>query len=114
MTESTDGTASARLASALMECLAPVTQILDHMARAPTAPDIESAVATLTTALEGVLAPFEARYQASELERAAEIVDEVTDAILEEIMLVPHAPPRRPGSATRRPNGKANRRSRRR
>jgi hypothetical protein len=114
MTQPLDGTASARLATALMECVAPVTQILDHMARAPTAPDIESAVATLTTVLEGVVAPLERRYPAAELERAAEIVDEVTDAILEEIMLVPHAPPRRPGSATRRPNGKAKRRRRRR
>jgi hypothetical protein len=102
MTERADGTAAARLASALMECLAPVTQILDHMARSPTAPDVAAAVATLRTLMEGVLAPLEEHIPPHELERAAEIVDLATDAILADILLVPHAGPRPFNGRTRR------------
>jgi hypothetical protein len=105
MTQHVEGAAATRLASAVLECTAPITQILDHMARAPGAPDIESAVAKLREVLEGVLSPLEEEVPAAELMRAAEIVDLVTDAIVAEILLVPH-----PGH----PNGARRRRGRRR
>jgi hypothetical protein len=92
----TDGAAARRLAGALMECLAPVTQILDHMARSPSAPHVAEAVATLRSLLEGVLAPLEERMPPGELVRAAEIIDLATDAILADIFMVPHPEPRRP------------------
>jgi hypothetical protein len=101
MTERTDGAAATRLASAVLECTAPITQILDHMARAPTTPDVQAAVATLRTVLEGVLAPLEQTVSAADLLRAAEIVDLVTDAIVADILLVPH-PGRTNGGAPRR------------
>jgi hypothetical protein len=99
MTEQADGAAAARLASALMECLAPVTQILDHMARAPTAPDVAAAVTTLRTLMADVLVPLEDHIPPGDLARAAEIVELATDAILADILLVPHARP--PNGRTR-------------
>jgi hypothetical protein len=109
MTERSGGSPAARLAAALLECTAPVTQILDHMARSPTAPDVAAAVATLRTLMEGVLAPLEERIPAGELERAAEIIDLATDAILEEILLVPH-PGARPFSGGGGPRRRRRRR----
>jgi hypothetical protein len=101
MPERTDGAAATRLASAVLECTAPITQMLDHMARSPNAPDVQAAVATLRTVLEGVLAPLEETVPPADLLRAAEIVDLVTDAIVAEILLVPH-PGRENGGAPRR------------
>jgi hypothetical protein len=100
MTQRPDGAAATRLASAVLECTAPITQILDHMARSPNAPDVQAAVATLRTVLEGVLASLEETVPAADLERAAEILDLVTDAIVADILLVPH--PERTNGDTRR------------
>ena len=101
MPERTDGAAATRLAWAVLECTAPITQILDHMARSPNAPDVQAAVATLRTVLEDVLAPLEETVPAADLLRAAEIVDLVTDAIVADILLVPH-PGHTNGEARRR------------
>jgi hypothetical protein len=107
MTQHVEGAAATRLAWAVLECTAPITQILDHMARAPGAPDIESAVATLREVMEGVLAPLEEEVAAADLLRAAEIVDLVTDAIVAEILLVPH--PGRTNGTRRRQRGRRRR-----
>jgi hypothetical protein len=91
MSNETDAPEAARLAGALLECTAPVTQILDHMARAPDAPDLDAALRTLRVLLESALASLEDRVPSGDLRRAAEIVDLATDAILAEILMVPHA-----------------------
>lgn len=91
MADETDAPAAARLAGALLACTAPVTQILDQMARAPDAPEVESAVRTLRLLLESALAPLEERVPAGDLRCAAEIVDLATEAILADILMVPHA-----------------------
>jgi hypothetical protein len=90
MTSPDDATPVATLSRALVECLAPVTQILDHMARAPGAPDIPAAVAQLRRTLDDVLAPLGDEFAAADVTRAAEIVDRATDVILSEVLLVPH------------------------
>jgi hypothetical protein len=108
MTQHVQGAAATRLAWAVLECTAPITQILDHMARSPNAPDVQAAVATLRTVLEGVLAPLEETVPPADLLRTAEIVDLVTDAIVAEILLVPH--PGRTNGATRRRRSRGKRR----
>jgi hypothetical protein len=109
MPERTEGAAATRLASAVLECTAPITQILDHMARSPNAPDVQAAVATLRTVLEGVLAPLEETVPAADLLRAAEIIDLVTDAIVAEILLVPHPGSTNGGTRRKRCRGKRRR-----
>jgi hypothetical protein len=100
-----------------VECLAPVTQILDHMARAPAAPDIPAAVAQLRRTLDDVLEPLDAEFAAADVTRAAEIVDRATDVILSEVLLVPHPAGaggrHRPGRAVPLGANRAERRRRR-
>src|SRR6476659_4326115 len=117
MTSPDDATPVATLSRALVECLAPVTQILDHMARAPAAPDIPAAVAQLRRTLDDVLAPLGDEFAAADVTRAAEIVDRATDVILSEVLLVPHAVGaggrHRPGRAAPLGGNRAERRRRR-
>jgi hypothetical protein len=79
------------------------------MARSPSPPDVQAAVATLRTVLEGVLAPLEESVPAADLLRAAEIVGLVTDAIVAEILLVPHPGATNGGKRRRRSRGKRRR-----
>jgi hypothetical protein len=109
MTPSTRPADVSSLVDALLECTAPITQILDHMARSPNAPDVPAAVATLRTVLEGVLAPLEETVPPADLLRAAEIVDLVTDAIVAEILLVPHPGRENGGPRRRRSRGRRRR-----
>jgi hypothetical protein len=118
MTSPDDATPVAALSRALVECLAPVTQILDHMARAPSAPDIPAAVAQLRRTLDDVLEPLAEEFDDADMTRAAEIVDRATDVILSEVLLVPHAvgagaERRRPGMAAPLGPNRAARRRRR-
>jgi hypothetical protein len=94
MTEPEDASGVAQL----LECTAPITQILDHMARAPGAPDIDAAVGVLRSLLEDALAPLEAQVAQADLLTAAAVIDRATEAILREILLVPH-PRRGPSNA---------------
>jgi hypothetical protein len=98
MTEREDASGVAQLTNALLECTAPITQILDHMARAPGAPDIDAAVGVLRSLLEDALAPLESHVPRADLVIAATVVDRATEAILSEILLVPH-PHRGPANA---------------
>jgi hypothetical protein len=118
MTSPDDATPVASLSRALVECLAPVTQILDHMARAPSAPDIPAAVAQLRRTLDDVLEPLGDEFDDTDVTRAAEIVDRATDVILSEVLLVPHAVGagggrHRPGTAAALGANRAARRRRR-
>jgi hypothetical protein len=98
------------LVDALLECTAPITQILDHMVRAPDAKDTDAAVAALREVLADVLAPFATVLAARDLRTATAILEAVAPMICEEVMLVPHAPAATP----RRDPRDAHRRQRRR
>jgi hypothetical protein len=49
------------LVQAILEVTAPITQMLDHMMRAPGEPQIDDVVKTMKHLLEDVLAPLETR-----------------------------------------------------
>ena len=85
-----------RLAGALMACLAPLTQILDHMARAPQSASVEQSAALLKGLLADTLAPMSERLGAEAVRIASELLDETAEVIADEIYLVPHPGERRP------------------
>jgi hypothetical protein len=89
MIRDAEPSAVAPLAEALLECTAPMTQILDHMARAPEAVSVEAAVERLRALLESVLEPLEDTVPARDLASAAAVVERATDLIAGEILLVP-------------------------
>jgi len=79
------------LVDALLDCVAPITQILDHMARSPSSADIDASVSVFKELLNEVLGPVSGRIGAKALRTAAEVLDTVTDTIAEELLLVPHS-----------------------
>jgi hypothetical protein len=85
------------LVDALIEFTAPFTQILDHMARAPQS-DANVAVETLRQMLPEVLAALENRFPQRDLRAATAVLNGATDAVLSEILLVPHETDRLNGS----------------
>jgi hypothetical protein len=87
-----------RVAGALLSCTGPVTQILDHMARAPEPMSPQRAVEVLRGLLCTALAPLAATATREELRSAARLIDAAAELIADEILLVPHAP-----RQTRRP-----------
>jgi hypothetical protein len=99
------------MVDALLECLAPFTQVLDHMARSPGAPDVQSIVGVLRRLLLDVLAPRVERFAARDLATAAEIVDAATEAIVGDLYMVPHS--RKRADSRRRRSPKTSHRRRR-
>jgi hypothetical protein len=97
-----DTTDVGRLVDAILQCTAPITQILDHMARAPGAPDVDHTARTLRNLLAETLAPPLGGHDPGALATTVAVLDRVTDVIAEEIYLVPHAEHRRPNRAQRR------------
>jgi hypothetical protein len=83
-----------RLVDAVLACAGPVTQILDHMARAPGPAAPERAAEVLRGLLCGALQPLAASAPREELRVAARMLDAAADLIVDDILLVPH-PPRR-------------------
>ena len=83
-----------RVVDAVLACTAPVTQILDHMARAPEPMAPEQAAAVLRRLLCEALAPLATSAPRGELRVAARLLDAAADLIADEIVLVPHAPRR--------------------
>jgi len=87
-----------RVVDAVLACTGPVTQILDHMARASRPPAPERAAEVLRGLLCGALHPLATSSPREELRVTARLLDAAADLIAEEILLVPHAagrPPRR-------------------
>lgn len=85
------------LAAALVSWSAASTQIVDHMAHAPTAPSHSEITATLTTLVRETLEPMSDRYAAADVEFGARLAADAIDTLMQEILLVPHdayAPPR--------------------
>jgi hypothetical protein len=84
-----------RLVGALMACLAPLTQILDHMARSPQSASVEGSAAVLQRLLTDTLGPMSERLGAEAVRVSTELLVEAADVIVEEIHLVPHVSERR-------------------
>jgi hypothetical protein len=79
-----------RLAGALLACLAPLTQILDHMARAPGSTSVEASAAVLQGLLMDTLGPMSERRGAEAVLVTTDLLVEATDVIVDELRLVPH------------------------
>ena len=75
------------LVQAILEVTAPITQMLDHMMRAPGEPEIDDVVKTMKRLLEDVLAPLETH---DHLREATAVLDAAMPLILENIFFVPH------------------------
>jgi hypothetical protein len=84
-----------RVVDALLACTAPITQILDHMARAPEPPPPDSAAEVLRELLSGTLQPLAATATSEELRATVRLVGAAADMIVSEILLVPHTAGRR-------------------
>jgi hypothetical protein len=78
-----------RLVDAMLASVAPITQILEHMARSPTSPSPEAAVGTLRQLVVEARAPRGGDIPRRALHPAA-TVEAATEALLAEILLVPH------------------------
>ncbi len=72
---------------AILEITAPITQMLDHMMRAPGQPDIRDVVETMKRVLEDVLAPLG---EDADLRAATRLVDAAATIVLDEVYAVPH------------------------
>jgi len=81
-----------RLVAALMACLAPLTQILDHMARSSQSASVDASAAALQTLLTDTLGPMTERRGAEAVRVSTELLVEAAAVIVEEIRLVPHRP----------------------
>ncbi len=91
-----------RVVDAVLACTGPVTQILDHMARAPEPMAPERAAGVLRRLLCDALDPLSTAAPREELRVAARLLDAAADLIVGEILLVPHAPRRLPAGRPRR------------
>jgi phosphohistidine phosphatase SixA len=84
-----------RVVDAILACTAPLTQILDHMARARQPLPPEKAVQVLRELLCQTLQPLAATAPSAELRAAARLIDAAAELVVDEVLLVPHAPQRR-------------------
>src|SRR5918994_7493961 len=84
-----------RVVDAVLACAGPVTQILDHMARAPGPPAPDRAAEVLRGLLCEALHPLATSAPREELRVAARLLDAAADLIADDILLV-RRPPRRP------------------
>ncbi len=91
-----------RVVDAVLACTGPVTQILDHMARAPEPLEPQRAATVLRGLLCDALHPLATTAPREELRVAARLLDAAADLIVDEILLVPHAPRRLPAVRPRR------------
>jgi hypothetical protein len=72
---------------AILEITAPITQMLDHMMRAPDQPDIREVVETTKHVLEDVLTPL---VDDADLRAATRLVDTAATLVLDGVYSVPH------------------------
>ena len=91
-----------RVVDAVLACTGPVTQILDHMARAPEPMAPARAAEVLRGLLCDALQPLATEAPRAELRVAARLLDAAAGLIADEILLVPHAPLRAPAGRPRR------------
>ena len=82
-----DSTPIPDLVQAILEVTAPITQMLDHMLRAPEQPDIKDVVKTIKRVLEDILEPLGPR---DDLHAATDILNDAIPLILEGVYVDPH------------------------
>ncbi len=85
--------AIATLTDRLLEATAPVAQIIDHMSRAPGACDAGAIVDDARAILADALAPLSREFSPRDLRVAGAVFSRATEAIVAEILLVPHDAP---------------------
>jgi hypothetical protein len=86
------------LVHVILEITAPITQMLDHMMRAPGQPDITEVVETMRGLLEDVLEPLA---EHEDTAAATALLTQAEALIAENIFFVPH-PSREPNREERR------------
>jgi hypothetical protein len=91
-----------RVVDAVLACTGPVTQILDHMARAPQPLAPERAAEVLRGLLCGALHPLAVDAPREALRGAARLLDAAADLIAGEITLVRRTRRRMPAARPRR------------
>jgi hypothetical protein len=82
------------LVDALLEGYAPISVILDHMFQAPGHATVGEVRELLGDLLRDTFEPLAMRYGPDELRTTAAIVQATVPLIHENLMVVPHAPPR--------------------
>jgi hypothetical protein len=75
------------LVQAILGVTAPITQILDHMARSPTEPTVEELLARMKQLLEDVLAPLAGHV---DVDASTALLARAEELIHENVHLVPH------------------------
>ncbi len=95
------------LTAALVSWTSASTQIVHHMATAPTAPSHSEITAILTRLVRGTLEPLTDRYAQEDVHIGARMAADAVDTLMEEILLMDH-------DAGLEPRNRAERRARRR
>src|SRR5262249_48711233 len=80
------------LADAILECAAPITLILDHMARSPTRPEPAEARAVLRDLVRDVREPRATASPPRALRTTTAVWEAPVPLMVEELMLVTHEP----------------------
>lgn len=96
------------LTAALVSWTSASTQIVHHMATAPTAPSHSEITAILTKLVRGSLEPLNDRYAEEDVHVGARLAADAVDTLMEEILLMDH------DAADLEPRNRAERRARRR
>jgi hypothetical protein len=114
MTPKTETEDVGQLVDAMMEFAAPITQALDHMARAPVRPETDEIVEVLKAMLCQVLEPLGTVLAPRDLRTTTAVLEATVPLIVDSLYLVPHEspPPRRDPRAAHR--ARPRRRSRKR
>lgn len=95
------------LTAALVSWTSASTQIVHHMATAPTAPSHSEITAILTKLVRDTLEPLNDRYAQEDVHTGARMAADAVDTLMEEILLMDH-------DAELEPRNRAERRARRR
>jgi hypothetical protein len=98
----TDPTALSELVDAVLETTAPVTLMLDHMARSSDAPDIRDAAEALRELVREVLAPLSDEHTEADLRTATVVLQAAIPLIVKNFFYIPRDPTRPNRSARRR------------
>ena len=105
MTRKTETADLAQLIDAMLEFTAPITQALDHMARAPAEPKPAEVVEILKGLLRQVLEPLGTVLAPRDLRTTTAVLEATVPLIVDNLYLVPHerpAPRRDPRAAHRK------------
>src|SRR4051794_33972903 len=92
MTNETQPAGLTELVDAILECAAPITLILDHMARAPTRPEPAEARMVLRDLLSDVLEPLATVLAPRDLRTTTAVLEATVPLMVEDLLLITHEP----------------------